>query len=113
MAYPVKRGAQIPPEKPIALLNFNGGRIRSTRHFYLSGDRPHEIGQFPGHRHADFVVRNLPDLERPVASTQSYLGLPGNLAYRLRLTFLANLNRPTDAGRETVAPGCLHQDLPA
>jgi hypothetical protein len=76
----------------------------------LSGDIPYEAAQSSSDRNANFVLRQAADTQAPISMTRAQLRAPGNLAYRSRLTFVADLLFSSEAWRVTVTPRRFDQD---
>src|ERR1700684_1792384 len=77
--------------------------------FDLAGDVPDEGRELTRDRHTDLVERKLAREQMTVASGETQLRAPGDIAHHLGLSFLTDLQASADSGREAIIPGCFHQ----
>src|ERR1035441_2244813 len=78
----------------------------------LLGDRPNEPGKFARNRDGDHRLQ-LPRMrELAISTTQSFLGFPRYVAYRLAQLLLTQKEIATDPRRKPVAPRRLNQHAP-
>src|SRR5690242_14728385 len=86
--------------------------VGSASDFHLASNIPDKAGELAGDRHADLIRLQLATAQLSVATRQTQLRPPGDVAHGFALAFLADLHLTADTRREAVIPGRLHQHAP-
>jgi hypothetical protein len=101
----VKVLSDLAPVKVVGVAKDLGAHLDLPRHV------PDEAAELASDGDADFVLRELSSHRKaPPAIGQTQLGLPGDIADDLGLTFLTNLETSADLRFEAIVPGGLDQD---